>query len=203
MKLRLTTLLLLLAAAAAAPALGAERSYQVELLIFERNNAGGGEVWPELPEMPDVTRARELSSAGNSFGIVPASQLKLGGAKNRLAAARGYKVLKHIGWRQPGLSRDRAVAVHLSEGPFRRTAMGGRPQPRLDGTVRLVLSRYLHLEVDLALRDESSAEAVDLDDFASAPPTIYRLIDSRRMRSGELHYLDHPKLGIIALVKPL
>lgn len=196
MKLRLTTLLLLLAAAAAAPAFGAERSYQVELLIFERESVDGSEVWPELPELPDVTRARELSSAGGSFRPVSSSQLKLGGARSRLAAARGYKVLKHVGWRQPGLNRNQAVAVHLSEGPFRRTAMSGRAQPRLDGTVRLILSRYLHLEVDIALQDAGSG-------FGETSGTVYRMIQSRRMRSGEVHYLDHPKLGIIAVVTPL
>lgn len=203
MKLRLTSLLLLLAAAAAAPAFGAERWYQVEMIIFERESVDDGEVWPELPEMPDVSRARTLTSAGDSFRQLSASEMKLGGARSRLAAARGYKVLKHVGWRQPGLSRDRAIAVHLSEGPIRRAAMGGSPQPRLDGTVRLILSRYLHLEVDLALRGEGSAEAADTGTFVGAGPTIYRMIDSRRMRSGETHYLDHPKLGIIAVVTPL
>ena len=30
----------------------------------------------------------------------------------------------------------------------------------------------------------------------------FRLIDSRRMRSGELHYVDHPAFGVLALATP-
>lgn len=42
-------------------------------------------------------------------------------------------------------------------------------------------------------------------DFAVQQPyqveTIYTLQQKRRMRSGELHYLDHPKLGLLIMLK--
>lgn len=213
MKLKLTTLLLIIAAAAAAPAFGEERWYQVELIVFERQSVDDSEVWPEDPDMPDLSRARELTSSGDAFRPLPASQLKLGGARNRLTATSGYKVIKHVAWRQPGLARERAIAVrlHSDERP-ERTATGSPAGPRLDGTVRLILARYLHLEVNLALREQSepayaggAEESMGGfgDGLDVAAPTIYRMVDSRRMRSGETHYIDHPKIGVIALVTPL
>jgi hypothetical protein len=33
-------------------------------------------------------------------------------------------------------------------------------------------------------------------------PIFYHLTESRRMRSKELHYLDHPVLGVLLLVTP-
>lgn len=215
MKFRLTTLLLIVVSAAA-PAFGANGKssqwYQVELIVFARDTVTDNEVWPELPEMPDVSRARELIASGRSVGgepfrLLPASKFRLGGAENRLARKSGYKILKHVAWRQPGLSRQRAIAVHLhsNEPAVRRRAGAGR---KLDGTVRLTLSRYLHMDVDLAYREDGGAQAgggaEKLDGILEgAQQTVYRMVESRRMRSREIHYLDHPKLGVIAVVTPL
>ncbi len=35
------------------------------------------------------------------------------------------------------------------------------------------------------------------------PAGYMQLHESRRMRSGELHYLDHPKLGILVRIDPV
>lgn len=109
----------------------------------------------------------------------------------------------------------------------------------LDGTIELVVSRYLHIHADLYFTrsvewDEavmargrgadalagvaSDGEAADDDEDAppateAIAPAIARGPDdeamlsfpfrqSRRMRSGELHYLDHPLIGILVLVTP-
>ena len=80
-----------------------------------------------------------------------------------------------------------------------------------DGTVQLSLSRYLHLAVDLIYQPTAgptNLESVNETDQAvtadTAPPaaTVFRLQESRRMRSSEIHYFDHPKFGAIALVTP-
>jgi hypothetical protein len=101
----------------------------------------------------------------------------------------------------------------------------GPINPELVGTVRLSVSRYLHLEADLIYRTPvAQAMAVpvpDLDLWYDRPyATLYepqgpaftlktwqairgfRLFESRRMRSTEIHYLDHPFFGLIALVTP-
>jgi len=99
------------------------------------------------------------------------------------------------------------------------------------GTLRLSVSRYLHFEADLNYRlPMLKEEVVSLDStatgydsasgtqhFASSgqagekPQTTVRkrqtlqtfhLYESRRMRSKEIHYLDHPMFGVVARVVP-
>lgn len=120
--------------------------------------------------------------------------------------------------------------------------LGTRMQPLLrpvevhplDGTIRLVVSRYLHIHTDLyftapvewtSLTDPASDTGGDEADDAGAAeeesnerqPTgldtsriargpdgramlSYPFLQHRRMRSGELHYLDHPVLGMLIRV---
>ncbi len=102
----------------------------------------------------------------------------------------------------------------------------------LDGTVTLVVSRYLHLHADLhytkpvdwraevgatraaprPLEGDGGGEgasdsgqrhrvAMARDDQGRAVLS-YPFEQRRRMRSGELHYLDHPVLGLLVIVQP-
>lgn len=102
------------------------------------------------------------------------------------------------------------------------------PDP-LVGTARLVLQRFLHIELDLMLESGQALPPTDegdwytrrdriLEDLAygaigydeararldalNAEPRFqrYRLRESRRVRTDELHYFDHPKFGAIVRV---
>ncbi|MFQ5487083.1 MAG: CsiV family protein [Gammaproteobacteria bacterium] len=84
----------------------------------------------------------------------------------------------------------------------------GRQRARLDGLITVSVNRYLHFNVDL-LYDNAHEEADQgslfriFNAFASEqPPHLFRMQQSRRLRSGELHYFDHPRFGMIALVTP-
>ena len=83
----------------------------------------------------------------------------------------GMNVLEHIVWRQtPG-----------SRASKRWYSLKGN---RLSGLLRVTRGRFLHLETDLVLTDAATAQS-------------YRVRLHRRMRSDELHYVDHPKIGIL------
>jgi len=84
---------------------------------------------------------------------------------------KGMIIHEHLAWRQVPGSRNSS----------RWYWIGGS---RLSGLIRMTRGRYLHLETDLLLRDTSLGE-----------PERIKLY--RRMRSGELHYVDHPRLGIM------
>lgn len=58
--------------------------------------------------------------------------------------------------------------------------------------------------MDALLRGELSAEEARLLMLRPDEPVFlgYRLRQHRRMRSGELHYIDHPKVGIILRATP-
>lgn len=59
----------------------------------------------------------------------------------------------------------------------------------LEGWLAVTIGRYLHLEARLQLRLPDGGLAV--------------LDERRRMRSKELHYLDHPAIGLLAHVRQL
>jgi hypothetical protein len=61
--------------------------------------------------------------------------------------------------------------------------------------VTLIRERYLHLDVDLLLLRANYADGAD-----SGP--AFQLREKRRMRSREVHYFDHPRFGMIAVVTP-
>jgi len=102
----------------------------------------------------------------------------------------------------------------------------GPPSHRLMGTVRLSVARYLHLDADLLYRLPIIQKvAVPVPETDLRPdrfyPTLrepqgpayvlerrhavrgFHLQESRRMRSKEIHYLDHPLFGVVVLVTPL
>lgn len=196
--------IVLLCGALAMPLAAAETWYQVEVIVLaQRNPDVGDEGWPAtvLPTasgtvltIPDGS----LPLAQNArIAPVAPENLRLAGTARRIATNGNYELLLHTGWRQPGLSRDQALPVRIRSGLS--PDAGGTSQPRLDGTVRLSVARVLQFETDLRYRDPLAAPHAD----QTSTPHIYRMAESRRMRSKELHYLDHPMFGVIVLVTPL
>jgi hypothetical protein len=139
---------------------------------------------PAAPEAPveDPLQVRTLR----------ADELKLGAEYRRLRALAAYVPLLHTGWVQPGLPENQAIPFDL--------ATVGALNPR--GTIRVHLSRFLHVTLDLTYRgQETSIEAsAGLMELGVAPR--YRLRATRNVRSGELHYFDHPAFGVLVRVTP-
>ncbi|MBT8040177.1 MAG: peptidoglycan binding protein CsiV [Gammaproteobacteria bacterium] len=103
----------------------------------------------------------------------------------------------------------------------------GLPQPtdyyRLDGTVSLVRSRFLHLAYDLEWRerlDTATPEPVTPAAVAGQgirgrnafPPSnqqpvaefrVHSLEQSRQVRSGRMEYFDGPVIGVLAWITPI
>lgn len=66
---------------------------------------------------------------------------------------------------------------------------GSTPILALSGSIALEMGRFLHIDADLRyVSSESGA------------PRIYPMRERRRVRRGELHYLDSPRLGLLARV---
>ena len=67
----------------------------------------------------------------------------------------------------------------------------------LDGIATVGLARFLYLTLDLEFQP---GDLPPLVDGSAMPP--FRLTETRRMRSKELHYFDHPLFGVLALITP-
>jgi len=185
--------LTLLAVLLAVPALrAAPRLYDVEVIIFSNTSAeSGGEPVNRPDEHIPWERGRASS---NEFTALSSDAYRLNNIQGALARSRGYHVLYHRAWRQP--AEDRAHAVGY---PVHTPAYGGGDS--VEGAITLLKERYLHLDVDLVLRESAvTAPGSYVDGPVSTP--VFRLSEKRRIRSGELHYFDHPRFGVIASVTP-
>ena len=175
------------------------RWYDVEVIIFSHNSQQyrNSELWPVDYELPPMGVTQALLPARSSggkpvaFSRLDTNSLRLKSQANRINSAKDMELLLHMGWRQPGLSEDKAVAIRLD----------GASSQRLSGTLKLVLSRYLHINTDLIYREPRTGE--DTSGVSTQPRyQAYNLKQSRRMRSRELHYLDHPLFGMAIMVTP-
>ncbi len=190
----------------------AARDYRIEAIVFE--HLGGSPPGASGYWYPSPRRAISLDTdAATAAGFVSYdSELDLAEEAAAMASSSRYRVLRHYAWQQPGLDDDNAIRVRVSIGsrvplyipdePNNRDtfqAASANPQPgrsepvtsfTVNGTLRVRLGRFLHLESRLVY--------TDLDEGRS-----YRLYESRKMRSRELHYVDNPRFGILTRIVPV
>lgn len=171
------------------------QAYDVELVIFRILSANATpEEWatekslaPQQLTVPDDDSqtatapavAQPLATSMETFPALPASKFKLTAVEDSLKRSRNYQSLGHFGWTQPGFPRTEAHYMSIDS-----QVAGG-----LTGRVALSRGRYLHLTLDLALQGADGERFI--------------LQHTRRMRSNERHYIDHPKFGVIALITPV
>ncbi len=185
---------------------------------------------PGFPDLSDAIQLSEASPTESTaqrrkiptpYQRLADEQLTLAAARKKIDASRNYQLLLHTAWRQQGLDKTASKPVFIRSGKYPLP-----PPPRLqpsaaqlhelavvpsvEGTVRMYRTRYLHFEVDLRYfrpnpDAESSGDFLDEDVYLTErtiPPTHFRLTESRRMRSRELHYLDQPLFGVLVQVNP-
>ncbi len=120
---------------------------------------------------------------------LPADQHELNGAASRLRGSGQTRVIVHRAWIQRAEARENPQPVLLQAGNWHRDRYA------YEGTLSLTRGRFLHFHAQL-WRDPDGQPA-------RAERPFETLDESRRMRSGELHYLDHPHFGVLVLVNPV
>lgn len=205
----------------------------------------------ELGVPPGSSAPGDAEAAGEedfrpptAFAQLSASEHEFRGKAAYMARQGNYRILFHERWWQPVPGPDRAVPIVLDH------SGDGGAWPRLQGSVTLSRSRYLHLTTRLWLNTDGQGlpdtwrmpapprgpDSLVLEnvnarpltwllapgvlpersdrrlfpqpsDAADPPEWPWRhavtLEQQRRMRSGEVHYLDHPRLGVIIKLIPL
>lgn len=157
--------------------------------------------WPvsepelDIVELPGLIGVIPMDLA---FREVPAGERLLNPEASRLQRSRDYRVLAHKAWRQPFAPNEPGLAQLVYTADL---ADSGLPHGELLlGTVRIDLRRFLHAHLDLYYRPERSFD-IDDDLIPEHNGTWIQVRQSRRMRSGELHYLDHPRIGAIIRIE--
>ncbi|MDF1629736.1 MAG: CsiV family protein [Alcanivoracaceae bacterium] len=183
---------------------------------------------PRIPEHADNI---DSSAVAYGAWRVIDSDLPLQQAADRMAKD-GHRILLHKAWRQPVRERAHAFAVLVEGGDILpepvvadETLQDGELPPdtdaysamdssgqfttmpqiealestqepiairELQGALRFHLSRYLHIEPILWFGS----------DTAEGQRVWVKIDQNRRMRSEELHYLDHPLFGLLVRITP-
>jgi len=194
--------------------------YAIEIVVFQYLNPDdGGEMGSSEAALAGFESAPEGDSSPK---VIPLDrdQLQLGPEAYTFRRSRNYRLLLHKGWRQQLQERAHAKPVYLRYPEADTTTADPRsyarlfqvdPEPAmLEGTITVALERYLHLGVDLVFRPDTSEAGLQQPDVyrdpksavadTPVPAPVFRMIETRRMRSGERHYFDHPRIGVIALI---
>ncbi|MEP1472235.1 MAG: CsiV family protein [Halieaceae bacterium] len=176
-----------------------------------------------------------------AFTPRPLSELEFRGKAAYMQRTGRFKTLFHQTWLQPMRSEEQALPIIIDRSGDQQS------WPRLQGSVKFYLSRYLHIQTNLWLNTTGdylpaqwtmpappmgppsliiieppsatsdnyyvSETAPSVDEagmpmtVASGPVYPWRhaiLMDQkRRMRSNEVHYIDHPMLGIVVKILPV
>ena len=177
----LYAMLLLMAGTASAAPTDKDTLYEVEVVVFENKHAPtGGESDPagkSAVPIPGLDNAiAPIAPATGGYKLAGAAQLEKDGR---------YRVMTHQRWIQPMDSKAVVKARRISAGN------------ELDGLVKVYLSRYLHADVQLMLKDETGAGG------ERDVVRYYRLDEQRRVKNQEIHYFDHPRLGVLLRVSAL
>lgn len=177
-------------------------SYKIEVIVFENLNLKGWteERWPDQIELPSTQNSTSIFSRNQKPLWINRRNQSLVGTEARLNK-RGYRVIFHQAWSQLAYANKKAPTV-LIENDQKRGS-------NLIGTVRLYKTRFAHVDFDLEF--ERRIPSKILEQFSQNQnlptgeiPTHWRfnLKESRKIKPGELHYIDHPLFGVLVKITP-
>lgn len=195
-----------------------ERWYQVEMIIFARqpNSIVGNtpEVWPNnisLSYGDNLIALKNEGNANDGFVTLATNERQL----NSQAATinKNYTLLFHQAWRQFIAAKKSNIVLTAGK------AFNGHYE--LEGNIALSVGQYLKLNTNLWLSQFVPAGTPVEESWPALPPLapeatptagtepqdylikrIVKINQFRSMRSQEIHYIDHPLLGIIVKIIP-
>lgn len=227
--LRLTTLILLCSSFCSSLAY-AGKWYHLEVVVFEHldPSALNAEVWSQNTGTPTLTKAQQLHSdktLSQDLLLRPQDKWVLKEQVRRLRNDKRYHVLAHTAWQQLMEPGQPGIPVHIKTGSRFELPKGGLATPEalpmtvgpfpLEGVIQVGLNKFLQVKCDLVLtkpiiydKDDTIAplkanKASPWFGPSSSQLQGFRHQQSKKIRSNELHYLDHPLLGVLIKIIPM
>ena len=206
------------------PAAGwAEDLYRVEILIFMQPTDSSSQVQhfestPDL-ELDQAVDFRQYfclpARSGAEFirrflseeevaeclsGYLRLNELRqpMVGERIRLEKSGQYRILHHAAWQQLASLPDEAHPVRLTNGKAFSEASPNAPA--LDGSLRLSKEQFLQIDLNLLYHYPTATSDPD-EESAGSDGLLLQV--SRKLRSGDLNYIDHPLIGVLAQVTPV
>jgi hypothetical protein len=168
--IRLAATLVLAAFAGTAVPQQQPSRYTVEIIVFRTEATAPAAPTP----MSDLGNA---TSSASDMEITSTSVRRLVGAAQKLRNSPGLKVLAHKAWTQ--------APAGWNSGRSASAAKLGLSSAGISGRITLERGQYLHVGFDLTV-DEGGQR--------------YHLNELRRIKPDEIHYFDHPAIGVVAVV---
>jgi Peptidoglycan-binding protein, CsiV len=165
-----------------------------------------------------------------AFEFINDEDHRLNKQVEKLQTNSRYNVLFHKAWKQRGLDKKSAIPLSINtqdslisttDTPSKAATDVNsniiKSKSFITGNFTLIMSRYLHVISELTLNKPArgiipsangNSEDTENKSTASKRSTIteaydkYPLLFKRRMRSKEIHYIDHPLGGMIVLATP-
>ena len=189
--------------------------YDVEVIIFEhvRDTTIGSSDTLLIPVIRDEeVLIPETSVPGAA--VQPIGELRLTEELEKIRASSNHRLMYHGGWRQGPVDKETAPYMTIALGRSFNTLaepvddesiyIRGYNNPPADlpvdltqsqsfklyGGIKVWVGRFLHFDTLLSYTPEGA-------DFSFA------FESERRMRSRQLHYIDHPRVGIITKIFPV
>ena len=162
-------------------------------------------VIPENESSTNIETIPTLEIKKSLFEIDSARDFSLSVEVSKIARSRDFRVIATKSWFQNIKNRDEAELVFIDSDFFKGT--------RIFGLFQLYKERFLHFnsklylsELDpLFIQEEKLIvgknvfnEEKEIDIFEERNQKIlFEVNHSKKFRSGELHYVDHPKFGML------
>ncbi len=153
----------------------------------------------------DIETIPTLEVKKSVFEIDSAREFSLSAEVSKIARSRDFRVISTKSWFQNIKGKDAAELIFIDSDFFKGT--------RIFGFFQLYKERFLHFNAKLYLseldplftQDERLIvgknvfnEEKELDIYEEKnQKVLYEVEHSKKFRSGELHYVDHPKFGML------
>jgi len=186
-----------------------KRWYQAEVIIMERlANVHTQEQHPTslASKVRTSAQLKTYPSIGSqAFTRLPKEYRRLNSVAKKLQQSAQYKVLFHEAWPMPVRKQKSATWIKIEAG---QTNAGNS---QLEGAIGVSLGRFLHLHTQLHLNEFTKdgtnvqTEISKLFNYPTSQTNVtqrFSMIQKRKMRSVELHFLDHPKLALLVRFDP-
>ncbi len=169
-------------------------------------------IGPEFRE--ENTEFRLIDKSRDPFIALNEDEHEFTRFNRNIDSSPEHRILYHAVWRQPVLNKVQARAILISGGDHfdAHSELEGSLTisyniNRVDVDARLWRNSFnivsdIEWNVPLQPLAEFTDFSEDTDSFGLVINQVYPMVETRQMISNELHYLDHPALGMLIEVRP-
>jgi len=174
--------------------------YDVEILVFRQYDSQGDDEELDIPNIRHLElnlEFQDLLDRTLAIPLEPAIEGYLSHPARRIGDNPDYEILFHGRWSQTTSDLKAAPYIQIDLPAIRRGHT-------LAGVLRLFSTDLLYIDTFLRYRpaeQQTASQTREPTEGNSQP--YYFLKERRRVKFREVHFLDHPKFGVLLTVWPV